>query len=65
MSAGIHDLGGTFHEIVVYLVTDDSNSSLILLCPLTGMWGTFSRDLGSDEDFFLILGFSNKTIVTI
>lgn len=36
MSAGIHDLGGAFNENVVYLVIDDPNACLVLLCSLAG-----------------------------
>ena len=65
MSAGTHDLGGAFNENAVHLVIDDPNACLVLLCSLAGMWSQFSRDFGSDGDFFLILCFSNKSIMTI
>lgn len=51
MSAGVHDLRGTFHENVAYLVTDDANACLVLLCCLAGIWSKFSRDFCSGEGF--------------
>lgn len=49
----------------VYLVIEDSNACLAPLRSLAGVWSKFFRDLSSDVDFFLILCYGNKSIMTI